>query len=64
MKKIALFTACFLLAGCGDGALKRMTTIAGVYEVVHPGGYPVVCFVEASHGGVFCLTDKELREGK
>ena len=39
--------AVFLLAGCGDGALKRQFTMKGIYSVCKPDGYPVVCFADA-----------------
>ncbi len=45
------------LAACGDGALKRQFTVAGVYSICKPDGYPVVCFADADgkEGGLFCL---------
>lgn len=47
----------FLLAGCGDGALKRQFTVAGIYSICKPDGYPVVCFADADgkEGGLFCM---------
>lgn len=47
----------FLLAGCGDGALKRQLTVAGIYSICKPDGYPVVCFADADskEGGLFCM---------
>lgn len=41
----------------GDGALKRMTTIGGVYSVCKPDGYDVVCFLDADsdQGGLSCV---------
>lgn len=49
--------ACALLAGCGDGALKRQFTVAGIYSICKPDGYPVVCFADADskEGGLFCM---------
>ena len=38
----------------GEGGLKRMTTISGIYAV-EPNGYDVVCFVERSSGSIDCL---------
>ena len=55
---IAALTASFaLLAGCGDGALKRQFTVAGIYSICKPDGYPVVCFADADgkEGGLFCM---------
>jgi hypothetical protein len=41
----------------GDGALKRHFTKSGIYTVCKPGGYPMVCALDAdgSDGGLFCL---------
>ncbi|MFA7278723.1 MAG: hypothetical protein WC100_01350 [Sterolibacterium sp.] len=41
----------------GEGSFKRMVTISGVYPVVKPGGYDVVCFLDADskQGGLSCL---------
>lgn len=64
MKKISCIFICLLLSACGDGAIKRMTTVAGIYAVNHPDGFPVVCFVEASHGGVFCVSDADMKAVK
>lgn len=45
------------LVGCGDGALKRQFTVAGLYSICKPDGYPVVCFADADskEGGLFCM---------
>ena len=50
-------SAFLLLAGCGDGALKRHVTMSGLYTVCKPDGYPVVCFLDADgkQGGLFCM---------
>lgn len=50
-------TALALLTGCGDGAFKRQFTVAGIYTVCKPHGYPVVCFADADSkdGGLFCM---------
>lgn len=52
----------FLLAGCGDGALKRQFTVAGIYSICKPDGYPVVCFADADgkEGGLFCMPLSEV----
>lgn len=41
----------------GDGGLKRMTTLSGIYAVENPGGWPVVCFADKSspEGGIDCV---------
>jgi hypothetical protein len=39
----------------GDGGMKRMTTISGVYAVCTPGGYQVVCFMEKGNSGIDCM---------
>jgi hypothetical protein len=46
-----------LLTACGDGALKRQFTMAGVYSICKPDGYPVVCFADADgkDGGLYCM---------
>jgi len=45
------------LTACGDGALKRQFTVAGIYSVCKPDGYPVVCFADSDgkDGGLFCM---------
>lgn len=68
MTKRALIIAaagasCFgLLAACGDGALKRQFTMAGIYSICKPDGYPVVCFADADgkDGGLFCMPLSEV----
>ena len=54
--------AVFLLAGCGDGALKRQFTMKGIYSVCKPDGYPVVCFADADgkDGGLYCMPLSEV----
>jgi hypothetical protein len=56
MKKLLIMPV-LLLAGCGDGAFGRITTVAGLYTVCKPDGYPVVCFLDAdsNQGGLFCM---------
>ncbi len=51
-----------LLSACGDGALKRQFTMAGVYSICKPDGYPVVCFADADgkDGGLFCMPLSEV----
>lgn len=41
----------------GDGGLKRMVTMSGIYAVCKPGGYDAVCFLDADsrEGGLSCL---------
>jgi len=54
----AIMMASFvMLAGCGDGALKRHFTLSGIYSICKPDGYPVVCFADADgkDGGIFCM---------
>jgi hypothetical protein len=61
MKRSFLITfslcAFLVLAGCGDGALKRHFTLSGIYTICKPDGYPVVCFADADgkDGGIFCM---------
>lgn len=52
----------FALTSCGDGALKRQFTMAGVYSICKPDGYPVVCFADADgkDGGLFCMPLKDV----
>lgn len=60
---IAALAASFaLLSGCGDGALKRQFTVAGIYSICKPDGYPVVCFADADgkDGGLFCMPLSEV----
>lgn len=42
----------------GTGGLRRMVTLTGVYPVCRPGGYEVVCFLDADskEGGLFCMS--------
>lgn len=49
----------------GDGSFKRMVTISGVYPVCRPGGYEVVCFLDADghDGGLSCLPLKDAGGG-
>lgn len=41
----------------GAGSFKRMVKISGVYSVLRPDGYDVVCFLDADgkEGGMFCM---------
>lgn len=41
----------------GAGGFERMVVRSGVYAVARPGGYEVVCFLDADskHGGLSCL---------
>lgn len=62
ISKLWLFAAASLalliiLTACGEGALKRMVTVSGVYSICKPDGYPVVCFLDADgkDGGLFCM---------
>ena len=57
IKTVFALVACTLLASCGDGALKRQLTMAGIYSICKPDGYPVVCFADADgkEGGLFCM---------
>lgn len=59
---LCLLASFALLAGCGDGALKRQFTMAGVYSICKPDGYPVVCFADADgkDGGLFCMPLSEV----
>jgi hypothetical protein len=59
---ILLLSSLALLAGCGDGALKRQFTVGGVYSICKPDGYPVVCFADADgkDGGLFCMPLKDV----
>lgn len=59
---IVLSGALALLSACGDGALKRQFTMAGVYSICKPDGYPVVCFADADgkDGGLFCMPLSEV----
>lgn len=58
----AAFAVLLALSGCGDGALKRQFTVAGLYSICKPDGYPVVCFADADskEGGLFCLPLSEV----
>lgn len=58
---LLLLLLTFPLSACGDGVIQRVTTIAGIYTVKNPDGYPVVCFIEATHGGVFCMHEDDLK---
>ena len=65
MKKVLMMAGLagvVLLAGCGDGALKRQFTVGGVYSICKPDGYPVVCFADADgkDGGLFCMPLSEV----
>lgn len=53
----AVLAPLFVLAACGDGAIKRHITMSGVYSVCKPDGYDVVCFLDADgkDGGLFCM---------
>lgn len=59
---VAGLSALGLLAACGDGALKRQFTMAGVYSICKPDGYPVVCFADADgkDGGLYCMPLSEV----
>lgn len=65
-RTLAIITLCCgviaLLAACGDGALKRQFTVAGIYSICKPDGYPVVCFADADgkEGGLFCMPLKDV----
>lgn len=41
----------------GDGGFRRVITISGIYPILRPGGYDVVCFADADgkEGGLSCL---------
>ncbi len=58
----AALAAVLTLTGCGDGALKRQLTVAGIYSICKPDGYPVVCFADADgkDGGLFCMPLSEV----
>lgn len=58
----AALAAILALTGCGDGALKRQFTVAGIYSICKPDGYPVVCFADADgkEGGLFCIPLSEV----
>lgn len=57
---VILFLAVYILNG--DGGLKRMTTLSGIYTV-EPRGHEAVCFVERSSGSVSCLPKRWLDGG-
>ncbi len=44
----------------GAGGFKRMVTVSGIYPILRPGGYDVVCFADSdgSEGGLSCLPCK------
>ena len=52
----------FLSLFSGDGGLKRLTTISGVYTVEKPDGYNVVCFMEKGGNGMQCLPLTQVRK--
>lgn len=56
---IALVTlvAISVFSMLGEGGLKRMVTISGIYSICKPDNYPVVCFLDSDgkEGGMFCL---------
>ena len=41
----------------GDGGFRRVVTISGIYPILRPGGYDVVCFADSDSrdGGLSCL---------
>lgn len=47
--------AIFMMTGAGG--FKRMVTVSGIYPILRPGGYDVVCFADSDgrDGGLFCL---------
>lgn len=53
----SVLVAWAVLSFMGDGGFKRMVTFSGVYAVCKPGGYEVVCFLDADgrEGGLSCL---------
>jgi hypothetical protein len=53
---VAVFLTWFIYLR-GDGGFERMVTMTGIYAVCQPGGYDVVCFVDASsaHSSPSCL---------
>lgn len=50
----------------GAGGFERMVVRSGVYAVARPGGYEVVCFLDADskHGGLSCLPLSVIGEKK
>jgi hypothetical protein len=55
MKNIILCSVLIiLLSGCGEGALERTLSVAGV-ATVKMKDEPVTCFIEAQHGSISCL---------
>lgn len=65
MKNTALIViAVITLTACGPGAFQRITTIGGLVKIEHPYGDPVTCYMAGHDGGVFCFTDKQMRDAK
>jgi hypothetical protein len=54
---IALFLFWVLITFTGDGAYKRAVTLSGVYTILRPDGFDVVCFADSDgkDGGLFCI---------
>lgn len=51
---------CLIILGMvmiGDGGFRRAVTISGIYPILRPGGYDVVCFADSDskEGGLSCL---------
>lgn len=56
---LVMLTAILGLAylATGAGGFARQLTISGIYPIVRPNGYDVICFADAdsSDGGIACM---------
>jgi hypothetical protein len=74
MRLLILFTALALAMVAfwitfeltGAGSFKRLVTISGIYPVCKPGGYNVVCFLDADsrQDGPSCLPLEDISPTK
>lgn len=49
----------------GAGGFRRMVNVSGIYSVLRPDGYDVVCFVDSDglDGGLFCVPCSQAKCG-
>lgn len=52
---VAFIVIFVVFMASGEGGVKRMITLGGIYSVADPDGYPVVCFVDKQGGGMDCV---------
>lgn len=57
---LSIFIACAVSFN-GDGGLRRMVTLSGIYTVADPDGYPVVCFVDKGSRAMDCLPRAQMQ---